>query len=570
MGKKLFSLCMALALCLGLLPVTALAAAPPVDQVLYVGGVLISRTGYWTTDGKGSVTAYTGESTPTDNYIHYDADNNTLTLHNASIKTALEYGNNPPNSLISGAAIGVLNQNGDANLTITLEGTNTIAEVGNGICVLAHNKSTGNASLTIRGDGNLTASGSVNSEILVQSNGGNATLSIENAEVTTTSNSSDGVLVQAQEGSNASLTVNGGSLTATGSGTYGAGIRFLFGSSDSSSRTPSLTVSGNAMVKASGGEGGISDNSNTDIHIGVGDNSSGGIVFDGNEGTVYGSVELQENLTIGEGESLTIPEGSSLTVPEDKTITVESGGKLEGTPIGNGTVKIAPTITTTTESLPEGTVGEPYTETILAATGDALITWSVNNGSLPAGLSLSKDGKITGTPTSAGTSTFTVKAENSYGSDSKKLSITINEPATISVTGVSLDQSALTLTEDGTETLTATITPDNATNKNVTWKSDNANVATVQNGTVNAVGAGEATITVTTEDGNKTATCAVTVEKPYTPPPYIPPTKTPSEQAIDKIEDAKEGSTVKITLRTGQTKLDKEVFEELAGRDVTL
>ena len=48
------------------------------------------------------------------------------------------------------------------------------------------------------------------------------------------------------------------------------------------------------------------------------------------------------------------------------------------------------------------------------------------------------------------------------------------------------------------------------------------------------------------------------------------PTKTPSQQATDKIESAKEGSTVEITLRTGQTKLDKEVFEELAGRDVTL
>ena len=104
----------------------------------------------------------------------------------------------------------------------------------------------------------------------------------------------------------------------------------------------------------------------------------------------------------------------------------------------------------------------------------------------------------------------------------------------------------------------------------MTWQSDNANVATVQNGTVTAVGAGETTISVTTEDGSFTATCTITVEKPYTPPPYIPPTKTPSQQAIDKIEDAKEGSTVKITLRTGQTKLDKEVFEELAGRDVTL
>ncbi|WP_346674735.1 S-layer homology domain-containing protein [Enorma phocaeensis] len=48
------------------------------------------------------------------------------------------------------------------------------------------------------------------------------------------------------------------------------------------------------------------------------------------------------------------------------------------------------------------------------------------------------------------------------------------------------------------------------------------------------------------------------------------PTKTPSQQAVDKIEDAKDGDTVEIALRTGQTTLDKEVFETLAGRDVTL
>lgn len=53
-------------------------------------------------------------------------------------------------------------------------------------------------------------------------------------------------------------------------------------------------------------------------------------------------------------------------------------------------------------------------------------------------------------------------------------------------------------------------------------------------------------------------------------PPYIPPAKTPSQQAVDQIEDAKEGSTVKVTLHTGSTNLDKEVFEKLAGRDVTL
>ena len=172
-------------------------------------------------------------------------------------------------------------------------------------------------------------------------------------------------------------------------------------------------------------------------------------------------------------------------------------------------MKYTPTITTT--SLSNGTVGTSYSQA-LAATGSDTITWSVTSGSLPAGLTL-EDGVLFGTPTTADTSTFTVKAENSYGSDSKELSITINEPATISVTGVSLDQNTLTLAEDGTAQLTATVEPANATNKDVTWSSDDEAVATVDaDGKVTAVGAGTATITVTAADGNKTATCAVTVK----------------------------------------------------------
>ena len=56
MRKKIVSLCMALALCLSLLPATALAATPN-GQVLYIGGVQISSTGYWTTDSEGKVTS---------------------------------------------------------------------------------------------------------------------------------------------------------------------------------------------------------------------------------------------------------------------------------------------------------------------------------------------------------------------------------------------------------------------------------------------------------------------------------------------------------------------------------
>ena len=328
MKKRFLSLLCVLALCLGLLPATALAAAP-IGQVLYVGGVQISSTGYWTTDSDGNVTASTAGDTPTDNYIHYDAENNVLTLHNATIKKGLDYNESiQGGTYINGSAIGVFNQNGDAELTITLEGTNTIAEVGKGIFVLASSASTGSSNLTIQGDGSLNASAS-QTGIWVQSNSNNAALCVENAEVTASSDVAfkNGVLVQAKDGSDVSLTVNGGSLTAS----VNANIWFQFGSGVSGSGTPTVTVSNNAIVRANGG---IANNSSTSIQYRTGNEENGGIVFDGSAGTVYGSVTLQDDLEIKSGETLTIGDGASLTVPDGKTltnngtVTVEEGGTL--------------------------------------------------------------------------------------------------------------------------------------------------------------------------------------------------------------------------------------------------
>ena len=81
----------------------------------------------------------------------------------------------------------------------------------------------------------------------------------------------------------------------------------------------------------------------------------------------------------------------------------------------------------------------------------------------------------------------------------------------VAVVGVSLKTSTSILI-GATEALTAVISPSNATNQNVTWRSSNTDVATVStSGTVSAVDAGTATITVTTEDGGRTANCSVTV-----------------------------------------------------------
>lgn len=408
--SKAVSIFTAILLVVGIVPNTTITALAADGDTVYVGGVaLTGSTGspvYATTDTNGNVSSGGNESS-----YNIKWDGSTLTLHNATIKESVSM---DTSTLIAGAAIGVLNQKGDANLTITLEGDNTIAEVGEGIYVLA--SSTGGATLTITGGGSLNASGSVNSGIMVQSNTGNGTLAITGAKVTASSSKgANGVQIRCGVSSNASLTVNGGSLTATATGSN-SGINFLFGGGVSGSGTPSLNVSNSAIVKASGDTGGITSNSSPVTPSGT------GIVFNNGTGTVYGNVTLQEDITINQGESLTIRDGASLNTGNNK-VTV-NGGTLNGEDKITGTVKYTPSITTA--SLPEGKVNEEYA-TSLSANGSEPITWNVTDGNLPTGLNLSTNGKITGIPTAPGDYVFTVTASNDVGSVSKELTITVKD-----------------------------------------------------------------------------------------------------------------------------------------------
>ena len=402
-------------LCLGLLPVTALAAENDRPYSLYVGNTDVAMTeysdnaAYWTSsDGGANWTSQLDEPTA-DSYIHYDG-NGTLTLHNVNISRSNECGIYA--EAMSGSAV---------SLTIKLEEENTVSG-WSGIFVHAVD---GAASLSISGTGSLTAEGTGGgsfSGIQVQSNDGKAELTINNVDVTATNNVAQGIILRSGGSSTASLTVNGGELTASGSD---AGIKYVFGSSGTGDGTPTVTVSDNAIVRANGG---ISDDSSTDIQIGADSNeSNGGIVFDGKNGTVYGDVELQEDLEIGEGESLTLDGGASLDAANHNVIV--DGGTLD--------------------------------ESLKASLGDSV--------------------------------TYVVR-------------------------GVSLDRSALTLIEGGTAQLTATVEPIDATNKKVTWSSSAPGVATVDaSGNVTAVAEGTATITATTDDGGKTATCTVTVAHAHKP-----------------------------------------------------
>ena len=131
------------------------------------------------------------------------------------------------------------------------------------------------------------------------------------------------------------------------------------------------------------------------------------------------------------------------------------------------------------------------------------VTWASDNDAVAT----VAEGVVTAV--AEGTATITVTTVD--GNFTATCVVTVVEPI-VAVTGVTLDQTTLTLTVPETATLVATVAPADATDNSVIWISDNDAVATVAEGVVTAVAEGTATITVTTVDGNFTATCVVTVQ----------------------------------------------------------
>ena len=438
-----------------------LAAGEDAPGTLWVGRTQITARGYWKTTTEGNFE--TGSEN--DYNVYYDG-NGTLTLNGATIQGGTSTGSVP-----YGAGIYAQCSNGQSvTLTIKLIGENTITGYY-GIYVNAEISADSNgtdASLTITGEnnGSLEVSGS-NHGIFVKSGTGNASLNIEKTTVTSSTDGEYAAGVNVQSSANAtgspniSLSVNGGSLTASGTGNSD-GILFHVGQSQATGATTSLTITDHAIVDARNGGISASRISETlPTPTPTGENS-GGIVFDGKNGTVYGDVTLQEDITIGEGESLTLDDGASLNAGNHNVIV--DGGTLDenlANSLGDS-VKYAPTITTTDTDLPNGTVGTAYNQK-LKADGTAPITWSVTGGDLPDGLSLNEStGEISGTPTAETAEkdfTFTVTATNDAGSDNQKFTLTIGVAPVYSITANPLKLDFGTLTEGYTPaSQTVTIT----------------------------------------------------------------------------------------------------------------
>lgn len=451
--NKVISILTAILLVVGLVPSTTVAVMAADGIELYVGGQQITESGCYENQN-GTWTKVDGTE-PANGQFSYDADTFTLTLNEVKIVNYQDVtvggGFTYPGSVIA------FSQSADVSLTIVVsQGTSNITGTG-GIRVMSK---AGDASLSISGPGSLEVNVDMNDSGISLIGSKNVNLNIDGADVKTLAAYYYGVDLHAGDGFKAAAVVNNGKLTAGGSG--GIGIYYRW-TNPSNSGISSLTVSDNAVVDTRDSKILIASQA-SEVQVSAGSDGNGGIVFDGKNGTVYGDVTLDESITINQDETLRIPNGSSLNsnnhLTNNGTIIVENGGVLTGET--GGKVVYAPSITT--ESLPEGKVNEEYSAS-LTADGSEPIEWSVTQGSLPTGLSLSKGGKITGKPTAPGDYVFTVTASNAAGSVSKELTIAVKDPIysiqnsgdisfANAIEGYTPEVKTITITNDGNQPIT--------------------------------------------------------------------------------------------------------------------
>lgn len=252
----------------------------------------------------------------------------------------------------------------------------------------------------------------------------------------------------------------------------------------------------------------------------------------------------------------TVSESGLVRAVAQGTATITATSNLDNTKSGTCSVTVnapAASIPVTAIALNKQAttmaIGDSETLTINYTPADAntgkAVAWTSSNTSVAT---VDNSGKVTGVSAGSATITATSTTDNTI---TASCVVTVQA---VAVTGVSINPTSANLQIGGSTDLTATVLPANATDKSVSWSSSNTAVATVNNGHVTAIAAGMATITVTTTDGNKTATCSVTV----TAGPPVPSTSLTTH--VPEIYEAKDIAGGYNTPLTVVAEREYEVF----------
>jgi len=149
---------------------------------------------------------------------------------------------------------------------------------------------------------------------------------------------------------------------------------------------------------------------------------------------------------------------------------------------------------------------ETLTPTILPSNAtNQSVTWKSNNTKIAT---VDSEGTVSGIKKGR----VVITATTVDGKKTAKCVVTVKTIPIINVTSIILDEENISMNVGDSDILTVTITPDNATNQNITWSSSDESIVTVNSeGEIEGISSGNTTITATTKDGNKKATCEITV-----------------------------------------------------------
>lgn len=270
------------------------------------------------------------------------------------------------------------------------------------------------------------------------------------------------------------------------------------------------------------------------------------------------------------------------TTADASNFTVSSPYQLKKQTEYNGTYIYAfipvtsVTLAPETLSIEEGKTAELTATISPANASDQQFSWDVKDTEIASVYGYTSETK-TVTALKEGQTQITVTVDGQTAS----CTVTVT-PRTISVESITLNKPQLSLVKGATETLTATVLPTTATDKTVIWESSDTAVATVKDGIVTAVAAGNATITA--KAGEKTATCAVTVTNPSnsgsssggggsSTPRYAVtvPDKTENGSLSVTPKNAKKGSDVTVTATPDKGyEVDDIVAKDAKGNKLTL
>ena len=344
---------------------------------------------------------------------------------------------------------------------------------------------------TTNDSGNLTASDAGNYNVAF--NADTHTLTLNNANIAgqydfTYNDFGAGIYAYSRSGAvSLTIQVEGNNVVSGNMGVYA----FSYGDE------VSVTISGGGSLTASGSLEGIMVQSNSDNAILEINNAKVSVTSEFGIGVM---VQASSNSTA----SLTV-EGGSLTASGRKGIQFYA--EIPQLKVNNSTIVRG-----------SGGIAAGINEDVTVPTNGVGIVFNGSTGTVYGNASLQDDLIIgegerlildNGANLDANGHNVIVDG----GTLDESLAESLGGSVIYKVTKVELDKDNLTLEVGESSTLTTTITPDNATDKSVTWESSAPSVATVENGTVTAVGAGTTTITVETKDGEFTATCEVTVSK---------------------------------------------------------